>query len=312
MPVIPAAMMASRFAPALWSMGGRAATGLRNLLTRGDKVYAGPTSKTGQWINRHPYLTAAGTGAGGLLAYEMGQSKEGENVVTGGEGPGTGFQVRDRSTIPDDWQSALGDTLAAKEKQSALNLKRLKQVIMRGAILKAHNPHAKDNYVKNALDVLKAEALQRNDMKQARIIDNIKNKDGSVPDDAKLIYDRIIKSGGSPQFAAEISGHQLKIEKTQAEAASDYMRNQPKLSDLWSKGALMLTQIKAQYDSGDTQNAINKLAMLLKTEDIGLSERYGTLQAKSDEEMHELASQILQGKTDVEIPTEDDIKIEER
>jgi hypothetical protein len=149
-------------------------------------------------------------------------------------------------------------------------------------------------------------------MKQARIIDNIKNKDGSVPDDAKLIYDRIIKSGGSPQFAAEISGHQLKIEKTQAEAASDYMRNQPKLSDLWSKGALMLTQIKAQYDSGDTQNAINKLAMLMKTEDIGLSERYGTLQPKSDEEMHELASQILQGKTDLEIPTEDDIKINER
>ena len=176
--------------------------------------------KVGRYLWDRPVKTGVGTGLAGLLGYEMLRpEEEEENVVTGGEGSAPGFQIRDRSTIPDNWQSALGDTLAAKEKQSALNLKRLKQVMVRGAILKAHNPQAKDNYVKNALEVLKAEALQRNDMKQARIIDNIKNKDGSVPDDAKLIYDRIIKSGGSPQFAAEISGHQLKIERTQAQAA---------------------------------------------------------------------------------------------
>jgi hypothetical protein len=260
-----------------------------------------------------PWRAGAAAGATGLLGYEMLRpEEEEEKVVTGGEGPGTGFQVRDRSTIPDNWKSALGDTLAADAKQSALNLKRLKQVMMRGAILKAHNPHAKDNYVKNALEVLKAEALQRNDMQQARIIDNIKNKDGSIPDDAKLIYDRILKSGGSPQFAAEISGYQLDIERTQAQAAKDYMSGQPQLSDMMTKEMMELSRLKAQYDSGDTQNAIAILASRLKTGQIDISERYGDLQPKTDAEMYALAAQILQGKTDLKLPTEDDIKIEER
>jgi hypothetical protein len=284
-------------------LGRTVAPYIPKLLKKGGKKDAGIS----------PWRAGAAAGGTGLLTYEMLRPDEEEKkVVTGGEGPGTGFQVRDRSTIPDDWQSALGDTLAAKEKQSALNLKRLKQVIMRGAILKAHNPQAKDNYVKNALDVLKAEALQRNDMKQARIIDNIKNKDGSIPDDAKLIYDRIIKSGGSPQFAAEISGHQLKIERTQAQAAKDYMAGQPQLSDMMTKEMMELSRLKAQYDSGDTQNAIAILASRLKTGQIDISERYGDLQPKTDEEMYALAAQILQGKTDLNLPTEDDIKIEER
>ena len=257
------------------------------------------TTRAKKWLMENKVKSGLGASLAGLLGYEMLRpEEEKENVVTGGEGSAPGFQVRDRSTIPDNWQSALGDTLAAKEKQSALNLKRLKQVMMRGAILKAHNPHAKDNYVKNALDVLKAEALQRNDMQQARIIDNIKNKDGSVPDDAKLIYDRILKSGGSPQFAAEISGYQLDIERTQAQAAKDYM--------------MELSRLKAQYDSGDTQNAIAILASRLKTGQIDISERYGDLQPKTDAEMYALAAQILQGKTDLKLPTEDDIKIEER
>ena len=281
-------------------LGRTAAPYIPRLLKKGGKKDAGIS----------PWRAGTAAGATGLLGYEMLRPEEEEKkVVTGGEGSGTGFETRGRSTIPDNWQSALGDTLAADAKQQALNLKRLKQVMVRGAILKAHNPHAKDNYVKNALEVLKAEALQRNDMKQARIIDNIKNKDGSVPDDAKLIYDRIIKSGGSPQFAAEISGHQLKIERTQAQAAKDYMAGQPKLSDMMTKEMMELSRLKAQYDSGDTQNAIAILASRLKTGQINISERYGDLQPKTDAEMYALAAQILQGKTDLKLPTEDDIII---
>ena len=264
--------------------------------------------KAGSWLMDNKWKSGLGASLAGLLGYEMLRpEEEKENVVTGGEGPGTRFQVRDRSTIPDNWQSALGDTLAAKEKQSALNLKRLKQVMMRGAILKAHNPHAKDNYVKNALEVLKAEALQRNDMQQARIIDNIKNKDGSVPDDAKLIYDRILKSGGSPKFAAEISGYQLDIERTQAQAAADYMKGQPKLSDMYSKEAIMMQQLKSQYDSGDQQNAINQLAMYIKSSVIQIPDRYGGFEIKTDADLHTLAAQMLQGVDGTQVATEDDI-----
>jgi len=268
--------------------------------------------RAGSWLMDNKWKSGLGASLAGLLGYEMLRPEEEEKkVVTGGEGSAPGFQIRDRSTIPDNWQSALGDTLAAKEKQSALNLKRLKQVMMRGAILKAHNPHAKDNYVKNALEVLKAEALQRNDMQQARIIDNIKNKDGSVPDDAKLIYDRILKSGGSPQFAAEISGYQLDIEKTQAQAAKDYMSGQPKLSDMYSKEAMAMQQLKAQYDSGDQQNAINQLAMFIKSSVIKIPDMYAGFEIKNDSDLHTLAAQMLQGVDGTQVATEDDIIISE-
>jgi hypothetical protein len=289
--------------PALLGKGvAMAAPYIPRLLKKGGKKDAGIS----------PWRTGAAAGATGLLGYEMLRPEEEEKkVVTGGEGSAPGFQIRDRSTIPDNWQSALGDTLAAKEKQSALNLKRLKQVMMRGAILKAHNPHAKDNYVKNALDVLKAEALQRNDMQQARIIDNIKNKDGSVPDDAKLIYDRILKSGGTPQFAAEISGYQLDIERTQAQAAADYMKGQPKLSDMYSKEAMAMQQLKAQYDSGDQQNAINQLAMFIKSSVIKIPDMYAGFEIKNDSDLHTLAAQMLQGVDGTQVATEDDIVISE-
>jgi hypothetical protein len=288
-----------------WLMGPAATAG-RAVASRVAPMIPGA-------IKKHPWLSGLGGAGAGLLGYEMLRPEEEEKkVVTGGEGSPPGFQIRDRSTIPDDWQSALGDTLAAKAKQDSLNLKRLKQVMMRGAILKAHNPQAKDNYVKNALEVLKAEALQRNDMKQARIIDNIKNKDGSVPDDAKLIYDRIIKSGGSPQFAAEISGHQLKIERTQAQAAADYMKGQPKLSDMYSKEAITMQQLKAQYDSGDQQNAINQLAMYIKSNVITVPDIYGGFELKTDADLHTLAAQMLQGVDGTQVATEDDIIINER
>ena len=268
--------------------------------------------KAGSWLMGNKWKSGLGASLAGLLGYEALREDEKPQVVTtGGEGSAPGFQIRDRSTIPDNWQSALGDTLAAKEKQSALNLKRLKQVMMRGAILKAHNPHAKDNYVKNALEVLKAEALQRNDMQQARIIDNIKNKDGSIPDDAKLIYDRILKSGGSPQFAAEISGYQLDIEKTQAQAAANYMKGQPKLSDMYSKEAIAMQQLKAQYDSGDQQNAINQLAMFIKSSVIKIPDIYAGFEIKNDADLHTLAAQMLQGVDGKQIATEDDIIISE-
>ena len=269
--------------------------------------------KAGSWLMDNKWKSGLGASLAGLLGYEALREDEKPQVVTtGGEGSAPGFQIRDRSTIPDNWQSALGDTLAAKEKQSALNLKRLKQVMMRGAILKAHNPHAKDNYVKNALEVLKAEALQRNDMQQARIIDNIKNKDGSIPDDAKLIYDRILKSGGSPQFAAEISGYQLDIERTQAQAAADYMKGQPKLSDMYSKEAMAMQQLKAQYDSGDQQNAINQLAMYIKSSVIKIPDLYAGFEIKNDADLHTLAAQMLQGVDGTQVATEDDIIISER
>ena len=166
--------------------------------------------------------------------------------------------IRGRTPMADDWTPPgdLQSRLDYLQGQQAKSSKALKKVLMQGAILKAHNPRSKDTYVKDALAYLKADALEKNDVRQAKIIEAIKNKDGTLPDDSKVIYDRIIRAGGDPAYASEISGHQLQIEKTQAEAAADYMRGQPKLTDRYSKDQLMMMELKQAYDAGDQQNAM--------------------------------------------------------
>jgi hypothetical protein len=264
-------------------------------------------------VKRNPWKSAAGAGATGLLGYEMmGGGEKSDEVRTGGVGSTVGQQVRGRTTIPDDWQPTLGSRVELEMKRKASNAKHLKTILVHNAILSAHNPGSKNTYMKDALDLLKADAIQNNDIQQAKIIESIKNKDGSLPDDAKIIYDRIIRSGGDPKFAAEVSGHQLKIEKTQAEAAGDYQRGLPQMKDMYSKEAIAMQQLKAQYDSGDQQNAVNKLAMFIKSSVIKIPDIYAGFEIKNDADLHTLAAQMLQGLGGTQVATEDEIVINEQ
>ena len=243
--------------------------------------------------------TATAGGLLGLLTNElMSSNPQNEEVRTGGQLVNPAMtQVRGRTPIADNWSpsSNLESNLEYSLKMEARNAKVLKKVLMQGAILKAHNPRSKDTYIEDALSFLKADALQKNNVRQARIIDGIKNKDGTLPDDAKVIYDRIVRSGGTPAFASEVSGHQLAIEKTQAEAAADYARNQPKLTDMYSKDHLRILELKQAYDSGDQQNAINQLALLIKSEVVKVPPGYTGFQQMSDADIQEMAARMLQG-----------------
>ena len=229
-------------------------------------------------VKRNPWKSAIGGAGAGLLGYEMlAPDAEEPQVTTGGQGIDPRMDlIRGRTPMADNWTppGGLQSRLDYLQGQQSKSNKALKKVLMQGAILKAHNPRSKDTYVKDALAYLKADALEKNDVRQAKIIEAIKNKDGTLPDDSKVIYDRIIRAGGDPAYASEISGHQLQIEKTQAEAAADYMRGQPKLTDRYSKDQLMMMELKQAYDAGDQQNAINQLAYYIKAGLVKVPELY--------------------------------------
>ena len=264
-------------------------------------------------VKRNPIKSGVGAGFGGLLGYEMMRPDEPQQEVrTGGEGIGLMVpEVRGRSTIPDNWQPTMESRVDYLQKNRDRDLKRLQTVLLRSSILKAHNPRAKDNYSKGALEYLKADAISRNDIQQAKILEGIANKDGSLPDDAKIIYDRMIRSGADPDFAAKVSGNQLAIERTQAEAAADYQRSQPKLSDMMTKEAIMVSQLKSAYDAGDRQNAINQLAFAIKTGLIDVPEIYSGFEVKSDADLQVMAANMLQGLDGSAVMTDDEIIIKD-
>jgi hypothetical protein len=261
-----------------------------------------------------PWRTGTAAGILGMLGYEMGYNPQEEEVRTGGNiiNPKMDL-IRGRSPIADDWTppNNLQSRLEFLQQEQARSSKALKKVLMQGAILKAHNPRAKDTYTKSALEFLKADALQKNDVRQAKIIEAIKNKDGTLPDDSKIIYDRIIRAGGDPAYASEISGHQQAIEKTQAEAAADYMRGQPKLTDRYSKDHLRVLELKQIYDSGNQQDAINQLAFLIKTKVVDVPEGYMGFKQMSDADLQDMAARMLQGLDGTAVMTEDEIVIKD-
>jgi hypothetical protein len=282
-----------------------AAPYIPRLLKRGGKKDAGIS----------PWRTGTAAGTLGLLGYEMLKpDAEKPQVTTGGQGINPSMDlIRGRTPIADDWTppNNLQSRLEFLQQEQSRSNKALKKVLMQGAILKAHNPRAKDTYTKSALEFLKADALQKNDNRQAKIIEAIKNKDGTLPDDSKVIYDRIIRAGGDPAYASEISGHQLQIEKTQAEAAADYMRGQPKLTDRYSKDHLRVLELKQMYDSGYQQDAINQLAFLIKTKVVDVPEGYMGFKQMSDEDLQDMAARMLQGRDGTAVMTEDEIVIKD-
>lgn len=288
-----------------WPILGLLGTGLR----------AGASRVLPGIVKRNPWKSGLAAGGAGLLGYEMlAPDAEEPQVTTGGQGINPRMDlIRGRTPIADDWTppGGLESRLDYLQRRRAEDAAVIKKVLLQGAILKAHNPRAKDTYVKDALEFIKADALAKNNMQQARIIDAIKNKDGTLPDDSKVIYDRIIRAGGDPAYASEISGHQLEIEKTQAEAAADYMRGQPKLTDRYSKDQLMMMELKQAYDAGDQQNAINQLAYFIKAGLVKVPELYSGFEVKSDADLQAMAAQMLQGLDGTAVMTEDEIVIKD-
>ena len=171
-------------------------------------------------------------------------------------------------------------------------LENMSMLMKQGAILSFVNPKGAAEHTKRAIEIMKMDAKSRNAVEDAKIIEDV-FKDGKLPKTAKTLYNRLAPKLG-PAKAAEVSGYTLEIEKTEAEAAADYARSQPKLSDMYSKDAIMLSQVQAMY-AQSPEAAIKQLADWMMTGVLDLSEQYTGYKPQSQADYLRMAGEILSG-----------------
>jgi len=276
---------------ALWQQPGsiprNPVTGAFEAGSRGP----GAAQRAGQWFAGQPTWKQSLMGAGaGTVPYMMWpdpdeEQPEGRPIDSARLGvPGAGPSPTGRSTQGGFAQRAIADRERMLENMSML----MKQ----GAILSFVNPKGAKEHTKRAIEIMKMDAKSRNAVEDAKIIEDV-FKDGKLPKTAKTLYNRLAPKIG-PAKAAEVSGYTLEIEKTEAEAAADYARSQPKLSDMYSKNAIMLSQVQAMY-AQSPEAAIKQLADWMMTKVIDLSDQYVGYKPQTQADYLRMAGEILSG-----------------
>ncbi len=276
---------------ALWQQPGsiprNPATGAFEAGSRGP----GAAQRAGQWYGQQPTWKQSLIGAGaGTVPYMMWpdpdeDQPEGRPIDSARLGvPGAGPSPTGRSIQGGFAQRAIADRERMLENMSML----MKQ----GAILSFVNPKGAKEHTKRAIEIMKMDAKSRNAVEDAKIIEDV-FKDGKLPKTAKTLYNRLAPRIG-PAKAAEVSGYTLDIEKAEAKAAADYARSQPKLSDMYSKDAIMLSQVQAMY-AQSPEAAIKQLADWMMTGVLDLSEQYTGYKPQSQADYLRMAGEILSG-----------------
>ena len=254
----------------------------------------GLLNRAGPAMQQWPWYGKAGAGLGAGAAAEWLMSSDPEAAPTDmplppGMEPSAPMPPQGAAFNP----NLPSYTERAQEKRQKY-LDNMSTIIKHSILLQFQNPGRKNSYMKDAIEMVKAGAAHDNEVEVAQIMDEV-FKDNTVPMSAKTIYSRMIKAGASPREAASVSGYSLEIEKTEAQAAADMARSQPKLSDIYSKPALMMKTVQDEY-ARNPENAIQTLAMWLKTEVIQMPDAYARYQPKTDKDYYDLAAAILSGQ----------------
>ena len=269
----------------------------------GKKVFspaAEAGGKPGGFIGRHPIISSAGLGYAGTTAGSMlaGSPDEPTDSPRGnvpltvpGVGPApeaSGFM----SNLP-----SYGERTQSRRDTY---MKHMSTIIKHSMLLQFQNPGRKNAYMTDAIQLIRQAALMNNEVEVANMIDEV-FKDKKVPKSARTIYNRMLTAGSSPKEAARVSGYTLEMEKTEAKAASDFARSQPKLTDIYSKDALMMKTVQDAY-AADPEKAIQTLSLWLKTKVIEMPEQYTQYKPKTDSDYYNLAAAILSGQGTSGVP----------
>jgi hypothetical protein len=299
--------------PAMMGLGGAALPWLmRNprvapyAAKLGKKVFTPATEaggKPGGFVGRHPIISGAGLGYAGTTAGSMlaGSPDQPTDMPTG-DVPLTMPSVVPAAQPVDDFTSNLpsyAERAAANRRKMFNNMSTILKHTM---LLNFQNPGRKNNYMKNAIDMLKMGAMQQNEVELGNIIEEV-FKGGKVPDSARVVYQRMIKAGASPKEAADTSGYTLELDKAEAKAATDLLKAQPKAKDIYTKGMLAMRTLQNAYEAGNQEGAIQQLAIWLKTGEIEMPEQYAGMRELTDADYYSLAARILSGTGTEAVPS---------
>jgi len=260
-------------------------------------VPRGAVNRASDWYRSQPkWKQAAMNVGGGLGAMALWPEFDEEGVPRGqgipgglpGGVPGGGGP----SAMGGD-PSALPSYAERLKSRRSRYLDNMSMVVKHSMLLQFQNPGRKNSYMKDAINMLKVGAMQENEIELAEMTDEV-FKDNKVPMSARTVYRRMLKAGASPREASQVSGYILEIEKTEAKSAADLARSQPKLSDMYSKDAIMLAQVQAMYATSP-EAAIKQLADWLMTGVLDLSEQYTGYKPQTQADYLRMAGEILSG-----------------
>jgi len=256
------------------------------------------------YSREHPWKSAGIGGVGGMVAGGMfGSDPDEEEILRGmgvpggvpggipggGGGPWIAHGPQSGVGGPSDLPS-YADRLKAQRNRYLNNMS---TIVKHSMILQFQNPGGKNTYMKDAINLLKVDAKQRNEIELAEMTDEV-FKGGKVPMSARTVYRRMLKAGASPAEASQVSGYSLEIEKTEAKTAADMARAQGKASDLYGKDELRLMRLRQVYQT-DPQTAITQLVQMIQTGLIKLPEAYTGYKPQSAQDYFRLAAEILGG-----------------
>lgn len=299
-------------APALWSLGARGLLGARNLIAgaRGAnqfalpklhrgmqdlRTYGGP-GRVGQFVDRHPYWTMAGAGTAGGIGY--GLLSDGNEDIASNLPETATFPVEGGGTpsVPDNFVPNIMPRSEYLRESTQKDIERMKAINLRTQIIKTAGGDW-ETYNKGSVKELAMEMKARGEIRNAEIVEGSLNKDGTVPADSKVLFDRLIKQGADPVFASEFSGYQLAIEKGQASALKDAMSGQLTAKDLARKDVKLLIN-QQTYANGtpiEKEQAIASVISMLHSGEIPIEDKVTGFEKLGGDQYRDLAIAILSG-----------------
>jgi hypothetical protein len=302
-------------APALWSLAAKGLVGARNLvagarganqfalpkLQRGMqdlRTYGGP-GRVGQFVDRHPYLTMAGAGTAGGIGYGLLSDDDPvvANQISNEQLPTTTVTApREVPYVPSSNTTSLVD----EARRQMRNADIISNAMFRDNILK--NVYGESNYGKFVVNDLATKEEARGNLRAAKQLRAIKNKDGSLPDNARVVFNRLIAEEMDPEMASKFAGLPLEISKTEAKIMKDQLTGQPSVMDTL-KPEFQIAQAQQMYASGNQNQrtqAIETIKSLIASNAINLSDVTAGLERPlTNEDKTKIAIEILTGRQGV-------------
>ena len=300
-------------APALWSLAAKGLVGARNLvagarganqfalpkLQRGMqdlRTYGGP-GRVGQFVDRHPYLTMLGAGTTGGIGYGLLSDDDPvvANQTSNNQLPRTTVTApREVPYVPSSNTTSLVD----EARRQMRNADIISNAMFRDNILK--NVYGESNYGKVVVDDLAMKEEARGNLRTAKQLRAIKNKDGSLPDNARVVFNRLTAEGMDPETASQYANLPLQISKTESEIMENFQTGQPSVMDTLSP-EYKIAQAKQMYASGNREKAIREVRSLMGDNRINLSDVIAGLERPlTEKEKDNIAIEILTGRRGVD------------
>ena len=267
------------------------------------EVVGSPALQAG-FARRHPWVTSGILGgAGTTIGSLMQGDPEAEAVAAAPKPVGVGGPpiITGQPPAVDKWSTDLPTLIERKQKERRHFNKNMKMILGHSMLLSFQNPSRKNDYISNAIEMLKADAASRGSVEDAKIIEEV-FKDKKVPKTAKTLYNRLVNHM-SPKEASEVSGYTLDIEKAEAKAYADLIdaksKTVGKRASQVGKDTVRMEEIRAVAEI-DFERAVQMLAdAWMSGKTLQLSDTYGGISAagKTIEQIKELARNALIGST---------------